>query len=133
MRMGIRCRCIECFGKFYSAQSPSGHLPLAGLWVPAANSQIGETPPSTAELKEAVRKMEVKKAGGVYIISAEMLKAGSEAMIHGSDAVLSDVWQSDAIALDLKRGLVSLSGKEMGTDRTEAITVVLHCSVCRAK
>lgn len=72
------------------------------------------------------------KAAGICNTSAEMLKALVEAMIHMLHTVLSVVWQAGAILLNWKRGL-SLSGKKKKTDRNAAITVGVHCSVCRAK
>lgn len=56
--------------------------------------------------------MKGRKAAVVCNNSPEMLKAGSEAMIHRFYAVMS-VWQFSALPLDWKRKLV---WKEKGTD-----------------
>ncbi|KAG0720925.1 LINE-1 retrotransposable element ORF2 protein [Chionoecetes opilio] len=58
------------------------------------------------EVREAVAKLRGGKAAGVCNISAELLKAGGEAMIRGLHAVLAAVWQSGTIPPDWKRGLV---------------------------
>ena len=87
-------------------EPPSGQLPLAGVQIAAADPPLDETPPSLAKVREAVRKLKGGKAAGVCNISAEMLKAGGEAMIHGLHAVLTAVWQTGTIPPDWKRGLV---------------------------
>ena len=46
------------------------------------------------------------KAAGICNISAELLKAGGEAMIRGLHAVLTAVWHSGTIPPDWKKGLV---------------------------
>ena len=46
------------------------------------------------------------KAAGICNISAELLKAGGEAMICGLHAVLTAVWHSGTIPPDWKKGLV---------------------------
>ena len=51
-------------------------------------------------------KLRGGKAAGTCKISAELLKAGDEAMIHGLHAVLTAVWHSGIIPPDWKRGLV---------------------------
>ncbi|KAG0711023.1 Iron-sulfur protein NUBPL [Chionoecetes opilio] len=71
-----------------------------------ADPPIDETAPSLDEVREAVAKLRGGKAAGVCNISAELLKAGGEAMIRGLHAVLTAVWQSGTIPPDWKRGLV---------------------------
>ena len=51
-------------------------------------------------------KLRDGKAAGICNISAELLKAGGEAMIRGLHAVLTAVWLSRTILPDWKRGLV---------------------------
>ena len=48
---------------------------------------IEETAPSFDDVKEAVAKLMSGKVAGVCNISAELLKAGGEAMIRGLHAV----------------------------------------------
>ncbi len=79
---------------------------VAGLQMAEANPPIDEVPPSLAEVRGAVARLRGGKAAGVCNISAEMLKAGGEAMTHGLHAVLTAVWQSGTIPPDWKRGLV---------------------------
>ena len=68
-------------------------------------------------------KLRGGKVAGICKISAELLKAGDEAMIHGLHAVLTAVWHSDSIPPDWKKGLVVLSGRGKGTVKTAATTV----------
>ena len=63
-------------------------------------------PPSIDEVKEAVAKLTDGKAADICNISAELLKAGGEAMIHGLHAVLTAVRHSGTIPPDWKWGLV---------------------------
>lgn len=70
------------------------------------DSLINKTPPSLAYAKEALKNFKCGKAAGVCYISAEILKAGDEAMVHGLHTVVSFAWKSDAIPLDWKRELV---------------------------
>ena len=41
-----------------------------------------------------------------FVTSAELLKAGSEAMTHGLYVVLTAIWYSGTIPPDWKRGLI---------------------------
>ncbi len=88
------------------AEPPSRRLSMAAVEIAAADPPVDEIPPSLAEMREAVNKLKGGKAAGVCNISAEMLKAGGEAMIHSLHAVLTPVWQSGTIPCDWKRGLV---------------------------
>lgn len=63
---------------------------------------IDETPPSLAEVRETVRKLNGGKGALVSNNSAEMLKVGVEAIYHGLHTVLSTVTQSGAISPDCK-------------------------------
>lgn len=63
-------------------------------------------------------KMEVRRA--FLKIKAEMLKPGREDVIHGFSAVLSDVWR---YFLWIEKAVVSLSVKQMRTDRIGTVTV----------
>ena len=85
---------------------PSGQLQTTGLQVMDVDPSINEATPSIDEVKEAVTKLRDGKAAGICNISAELLKAGGEAMIRGLHAVLTAVWHSDTIPPDWKRGLV---------------------------
>ena len=102
----VRSRWAEYFEQLYMAEPPTRQLSLAGVAIAAADPPVDETPPSLAEVREAVNKLKGGKAAGVCNVSAEMLKGGGEAMIHGLHAVLSAVWQSGTIPPDWKRGLV---------------------------
>ena len=102
----VRACWAEYFERLYVAEPPSRQLSLAGVQMAAADPPVVETPPSLTEVREAVSKLKCGKAAGVCNISAEMLKAGGEAMIHGLHAVLSAVWQTGAIPPDWKKGLV---------------------------
>lgn len=64
---------------------PRRQHPLAGLQVAAADLPINETP-LLAEVREAVKTFK-----GICNVSAEILKAVSEAMSHGLHGVLSAV------------------------------------------
>ena len=82
-------------------------LPSADVRPLVANPLISEAPPSLSEVREAVGRLKCGKAPGICGISAELLKAGGEAMIHGLHSVVTAVWQSGTIPLDWKRGLVT--------------------------
>ncbi len=71
-----------------------------------ADPPIDENPPYPDEVRETIAKLRGGKAPGICNISAEMLKAGGEAMIHGLHAVVSAMWQSGINPPDWKRGLV---------------------------
>ncbi len=81
-------------------------MALAVVQMLAAYAPVDETPPSLAEVRGAVNKLKCGKAAGICNVSAEMLKAGGEAMIRGLHAVLSAVLQFGTIPPDWKRGLV---------------------------
>ena len=102
----VRSCWAEYFEQLYVAEPPSRQLSLAGVQMSAADPPVDETPPSLAEVREAVNKLKCGKAAGICNVSAEMLKAGGEAMTRGLHAVLSAVWQSGTIPPDWKRGLV---------------------------
>lgn len=65
-------------------------------------------------MREAVSKPKCVQAAGVYNITAEVLEAGCEVMIHGLLAVLSDVWQSGSIPSVWKIGLIFLIWQSKG-------------------
>ena len=67
-----------------------------------ADPPIDETAPSIGDGKEAVAKLRDGKAAGIRNISAELLKAGGEAMIRGLHAVLTAVWHSCTIPTNWK-------------------------------
>ena len=48
----------------------------------------------------------MEKIAGICIISAELLKAGGEAMIRWLHAALTEVWHSGTIPPDWKKGFV---------------------------
>ena len=62
---------------------PSRQLQTAGLQTLDADPPIEETAPSIGDVKNAVAKLRGGKAAGISNISAELLKAGGEAMIVG--------------------------------------------------
>ena len=103
---GQRARWAEYFEQLYMVDPPSRQLTTTGLETLETDPPIDETPPSLDEVREAVARLRGGKAPGVCNISAELLKAGGEAMIHGLHAVLTAVWQSGTIPPDWKRGLV---------------------------
>ena len=78
---------------------PSGQLRTAGLQTLDADPPIDETAPSIDDINEAV-------ANSICNISAELLRAGGEAMIRGLHVVLTVVWYSGKIPSDWKNGLV---------------------------
>ena len=87
---------------------PSGKLRTAGLQTLDADPPIDENAPSIGDVKEAVAKLRGgKAAAGICNMSAELLKAGGEAMTRGLHAVLTAVWHSgNTIPPDWKKGLV---------------------------
>ncbi|KAG0720560.1 Nucleotide exchange factor SIL1 [Chionoecetes opilio] len=103
---GQMARWAEYFGQLFTVDPPTEQLHTTGLQAVDADPPIDETAPSLDEVREAVAKLKGGKAAGVCNISAELLKAGSEAMFHGLHAVLTAMWQSGTIPPDWKRGLV---------------------------
>ena len=103
---GQMSRWAEYFGQLFTVDPPSGQLQTTGLPVMDANPPIDEAAPSLEEVKEAVARLRGGKAAGICNISAELLKAGGEAMTRGLHAVLTAVWHSGTIPPDWKRGLV---------------------------
>ncbi|KAG0723026.1 LINE-1 retrotransposable element ORF2 protein [Chionoecetes opilio] len=99
-------RWAEYFGQLFTVDPPTEQLHTTGLQSVDADPPIDETAPSLDEVREAVAKLRGGKAAGVCNISAELLKAGGEAMIRGLHAALTAVWQSGTIPPDWKRGLV---------------------------
>lgn len=85
------------FGQLYTAETPSGQLPLAGLQMATADPAIGKTPLSLADVKGAVRKLEDGETAWICNTSAEMLKGGSRATIHGLLTELSAAFRSGKI------------------------------------
>lgn len=74
------------------------YMTLAGVQIAAAYLPVEETPPFISEGSETVRKLKGGKVADVCNVSAEMLKAKDEVMIHASHGlhmVLSAVWQPD--------------------------------------
>ena len=100
-------RWAEYFEQLFTVDPPSGQLQTAGLQMLDADPPIDETAPSIGNVNEAVAKLRGGMAAGICNISAELLKAGGEAMIRGlQHAVLTAVWHSDTIPPDWKKGLV---------------------------
>ena len=79
--------------QLFTVDPPSGQLQSAGLQTLDVDPPIDETAPSIGDVKEAVaaKLRGGKAAAGICNISAELLKAGGEAMILGLDAVLTSV------------------------------------------
>ena len=73
------------------------------MQTPGADPPIDETAPSIGDVKEAVAKLRGGKAAGICNISAELRKAGGEAMIRGVHAVFTAVWHSGTIFRDWKK------------------------------
>ena len=96
----------EYFEQLFKFNPPSGWLQTTGLQVMNADLIINKAASSFDEVKEAVAKLRGGKAAGIFNISADLLKAGGEAMIRGLHAILTAVWHSGTILLDWKRGLV---------------------------
>ena len=67
----------------------SEQLQTTGLQMMDADRPINEAALSIDEVKEAMAKLRCGKAAGICNISAKLLKAGGEAMIHGLHAVLT--------------------------------------------
>ncbi|KAG0730476.1 Transposon TX1 uncharacterized protein [Chionoecetes opilio] len=103
---GQMARWAEYFGQLFTVDPPTEQLHTTGLQAVDADPPIDESAPSLDEVREAVAKLKGGKAAGVCNISAELLKAGGEAMIHGLHAVLTAVRQSGTIPPAWKRGLV---------------------------
>lgn len=100
--MGMGTGFVEArLVQLYTTEPPSGQLSLAGVVMAATDPPADKTPPSLAEVKEAVRKLKGGKPAGTCNISAERLKARAEAMAHGLHAVQFAV--SSAIPLGWKR------------------------------
>ena len=78
---------------------PIGQLQTVGLQTLDADPPIDETTPSIGNAKDAVAKLRGGKVADICNISAELLKAGGEAMIRGLHAVLTAVWHSGTIPL----------------------------------
>ena len=95
-------RWAEYFEQLFMVDPPSGQLQTGGLQTLDADPPIDETAPSIVDVKEAVAKLTGGKAAGICNISAEVLKAGCEAMIRGLQAVLTAVWHSGTIPPDWK-------------------------------
>ncbi|KAG0713018.1 X-linked retinitis pigmentosa GTPase regulator-interacting protein 1 [Chionoecetes opilio] len=99
---GQMARWAEYFGQLFTVDPPTEQLHTTGLQAVDADPPIDETAPSLDEVREAVAKLKGGKAAGVCNISAELLKAGGEAMIRGLHAVLTAVWQSVIFAESLE-------------------------------
>ena len=84
------------------------------LQVVDADQPINKAAPSIDEVKEVVGKLRGGKAAGLCNFSAELLKAGGEAMIHGLHAVLTAVWLSGITPPHWKRELVVPIWKDKG-------------------
>ena len=69
------------------------------------------------EVKRTVRKLKRWKAGGVYVIQAEMMKAGGHTMVQWLKEVLDVAWKSGRTPQDWR----------------EAIIIPIHKKVCRAE
>lgn len=116
-----------------STDPPRGPLRIDGLRTVDVNPPIDEAPPCL-EVIEVVAKLKGGKAAGIYNISMELLKTGSETMARGLHAVLAAAWQSDTLPSELEKGdWSSLSRKRNGSVRTAATTVGLHGSACQAR
>ena len=87
---GEIARWAEYFEHLFMVDPPSGELQTARLETLHANRPIVETAPSI-DNKETVAKLTGGKSSGIYNISAELLKAGGEIMIHGLHAALTAV------------------------------------------
>ena len=79
------------FKQLFAVDPPSGQLQSDQLQMLDDDPAIDETAPSIDDVKEAAAKLRGGKAAGICNISAELLKAGGEAMIRGLHAVLTAV------------------------------------------
>ena len=103
---GQMARWAEYFEQLFTVDPPTGQLQTAGLHTLDADPPIDETATSLGDVKEAVAKMRGGKTAGICNISAELLQAAGEAMIHGLHAVWTAVWHSGTIPPEGKKGLV---------------------------
>ena len=109
-------------GSLFKGNCQSGQLQTTGLQVMDAHLSIYEAASSIEEVKVVVAKLRGGKAAGICNMSAELLKAGGEAMICGLHAVLTVVWHSGTIPPDWRRGLVVPIWKDKGTVRMATTT-----------
>ena len=79
------------FQQMFKINPPTGWLQTTGLQVLNADPSINQAAPSIDKVKETVAKWWDGKAAGICNISAELLKAGSEAMIRVLHAILTAV------------------------------------------
>ena len=114
----------EYFEQLFMVDSPSEQLQTAQLQMLDADPPVKETALSIDDVKEAVSKLSGGKAAGICYISAELLKAVGEAMIHRLHVVLTAVWHSGTILPDWKKGWSSLSGRGKDSVRTATTTTV---------
>lgn len=84
--------------------TPSWEFPVNGSKEVDADPPIDERPPTLVAIREAMAKLRSGKSPGICNISAELLRAGGEAMISGLQAVLTVVWHSDTIFSHTVRG-----------------------------
>ena len=85
-------RWVENFEQLFKVNPPSGQLHIIRLQMVDADPPINKAVP--------VAKLRGGKAADICNISAEMLKAGGEAMIRGLHTVLTAVWHSGTIPSD---------------------------------
>ena len=84
-------RWSEYFEQLFKVNPSTGQLQATGLQVMDADPPFNEAAPSIDKVIEAVAKLRDEKIADICNISAELLKAGGEAMIHGLHAVLTAV------------------------------------------
>jgi len=102
----VKTRWAGDFQRLYQADPPAVELDVRAVTLPIADPQINCGPPSFLETQAAVNQLKWGKAPGICGITAELLKAGGNAVLVSLHAVLCSVWNTGIIPTAWKRGLL---------------------------
>ena len=104
----VKAHWAGYFEWVYQADPPAIELDVRGVTIPIADLTINCGPPSFVEKQAVVSQLKWGKAPGICGIHAELLKAGGNAELVSSHAVLCSAWNTGIIPTNWKRGLVPL-------------------------
>ena len=96
----------EHFERLLSASTPDQEFPDGDLQYPEASPDISTEPPSAGEIRRALGKLKNGKVPGICGVTAEMLKAGGEAVILQLEQLFRAIWHSGVCPPDWYRGLI---------------------------
>ncbi|PIK41764.1 endonuclease-reverse transcriptase [Apostichopus japonicus] len=102
---GKRTRWKAHFEEILNRDFPTNPVVKISDDIPELET-IDTTPVTKAEVKNAIKKLKNGKAGGVDLLTPELLKADIDTTANKLHSIICDIWDQEKIPKDWKKGLI---------------------------